>query len=76
MTTPLIAETEEVLRAAERLQRVGLIIDRSTLSPAFRRAWFHLQCQLAAEAEMEKPEARDSLIGFPYPTRDTSSGRP
>lgn len=74
MNTPLTAETENVLNAAERLQRAGLVIDRGTLSPAFRRAWFHLQCQLAAK---ENPEARDSLIGFPYPnpTRDTSSGR-
>ena len=65
MDATLIAETEDLLRTAERLQRAGLIVDRSVFSHARRRAYFALQCQLAQE-----PDPLDSertLIGFAYP---------
>ncbi len=71
MNTPQLFEPENVLRAAERMQRVGLIIDRTTLSPAFRRAWFQLQCQLAEAVETSA--SNGELIGFAYPTRQSSN---
>jgi hypothetical protein len=68
MDATLIAETEDLLRTAERLQRVGLVVDRSVFSRARRRAFFALQCQAAQEPD---PTERDqSLIGFAYPNGD------
>ncbi len=65
MDANLIAESEALRRAAERLQRVGLIVDRTTLSPAHRRAMFALQCILVDdEVEDDSPESK---IGFRYP---------
>lgn len=65
MDAKLIAESESLRRAAERLHRVGLIVDRTTLSPAHRRAMFALQCNLVDYPEPS--EATDSKIGFRYP---------
>jgi hypothetical protein len=65
MDANLIAESESLRRTAERLQRVGLIVDRSTLSPAHRRAMFALQCILVDDFEEE--ERPESKIGFRYP---------
>ena len=65
MDATLIAETEDLLRTAERMQRVGLVVDRSVFSHARRRVFFALQCQLAQE-----PDSTDCgrpLIGFAYP---------
>lgn len=65
MNAKLVAEAESLRRTAVRMQRVGLIVDRSTLSPTARRAYFALQCQGAQVAT----EADDSQtkIGFAYP---------
>ena len=64
MDATLLAETESLRRAAERLQRAGLIVDLQTLSPSHRRAMFALQVQLASEPE--PPEPKRPPIGFPY----------
>lgn len=65
MNANLIAETESLRQTAERLQRVGLIVDRHSLSPAHRRVYFALQCQVAADKEDEELNRRP--IGFEYP---------
>jgi hypothetical protein len=64
MDAKLIAETENLIRTAERLQRAGLIVDRNAFSRAHRRAFFALQCQLAREPELLEPKR--PLIGFAY----------
>jgi hypothetical protein len=65
MDTTLIAEAEALLRTADRLQRVGLMLDRTVLSPAQRRAIFALQCLGTASAD--RPEPKRAPIGFVYP---------
>jgi hypothetical protein len=65
MDTKQVAEAEALLRTADRLQRVGLILDRTVLSPAQRRAIFALQCLGTPRAD--HPEPRRAPIGFPYP---------
>jgi hypothetical protein len=65
MDTTQVAEAEQVLRTAQRLERVGLILDRTALSPAQRRAIFALQCLGTPRAD--HPEPRRAPIGFPYP---------
>ena len=63
MDTKQVAEAEALLHMADRLQRVGLILDRTALSPAQRRAIFALQCLSC----VDHPEPRRAPIGFPYP---------
>ena len=70
---PLVIEADVARRMTERLQRAGLVIDCTTLSPAFRRALFSLQCQLATTPAIAPP--RQSLIGFAYPNSGRSTGR-
>ena len=53
----LAAEAESLYRTATRLQRVGLIIDRTALSPDQRRAAFALQCLTANCPAEEEPPA-------------------
>jgi hypothetical protein len=65
MTANLAAEAETLHRTATRLQRVGLVVDRTALSPAQRRAAFALQCRAAKNADTD--ESRRSPIGFAYP---------
>jgi hypothetical protein len=65
MNAKLVADAENLYRTAERMQRVGLIVDRAALSPQHRRAAFALQC--FAAADQERPEPRQPLIGFQYP---------
>ena len=65
MATKLAAEAESLYLTTTRLQRVGLIVDRSALSPAHRRAAFALQC-LAANCTIEE-EPKRQPIGFAYP---------
>jgi hypothetical protein len=65
MNTTLIAEAEALLRTADRLQRVGLILDRTVLSASQRRAIFALQCLSTASAD--RPEPKRAPIGFAYP---------
>ena len=59
------ADAEALYQTATRLQRVGLIVDRTALSPAHRRAAFALQCLRANCPEADEPERRQ--IGFAYP---------
>lgn len=66
MDAKLIAETEDLRRTAERLERVGLIVDRTTLSPSLRRALFALQCRIVEEHPLEAKASSDK-IGFAYP---------
>ena len=73
MDAQLIAAAVELQRTAERLGRVGLVIDRHTLSPANRRAAFALQRQRAGSPEAPEPER--SPIGFPYPKARTDAVR-
>jgi hypothetical protein len=65
MNATLAAEAETLYRTATRLQRVGLVVDRTALSPAQRRAAFAWQC-LAANCS-EQDESRRAPIGFAYP---------
>ena len=60
-----VAEAEALLRTADRLQRVGLILDSTALSARQRRAIFAWQCLGTASAEGPEPER--APIGFPYP---------
>ncbi len=66
MSTTLIAQAEDLRHVAQRLQRAGLVIDRSVLSPASRRAVFALQCREASVAT--QPERPRRVIGFAIPT--------
>jgi hypothetical protein len=67
LNAELEAEAAALYRTATRLQRVGLIVDRNSLSPAQRRAAFALQCLTANCADDEKSEPERALIGFAYP---------
>ena len=67
MDAKQVAAAESLYRTATRLQRVGLIIDRTALSPAHRRAAFALQCLTASCPEQEESEPRHTPIGFAYP---------
>ena len=66
MDAKQVAAAESLYRTATRLQRVGLIIDRTALSPAQRRAAFALQC-LTANCPEEESEPKRAPIGFAYP---------
>jgi hypothetical protein len=65
MDAKLAIEAESFRRTAERLVRVGLIVDRAALSPAHRRAVCALECALAIEPE--QPQVKRLPIGFAYP---------
>jgi hypothetical protein len=65
MTTKLAAEAESLYQTATRLQRVGLVVDRTALSPTQRRAAFALQCLAVRCPESE--EVKRAQIGFAYP---------
>ncbi len=65
MNAKLAAEAESLYQTATRLQKVGLIVDRSALSPAHRRAAFVLQCLAATCSQEDEP--RRTKIGFAYP---------
>ena len=67
MDAKQVAAAESLYRTATRLQRVGLIVDRTALSPAHRRAAFALQCLTANCPEEEASEPRRNQIGFAYP---------
>jgi hypothetical protein len=60
-----LAELESLRQTAIRMERAGLIVDRSTLSPAHRRTLFALECFAAGCAS--NPEPRRAPIGFAYP---------
>ena len=64
MDAKQVAAAESLYRTATRLQRIGLIVDRTALSPAQRRAAFALQCLTAncpEEEETEPERAPDRL---------------
>ncbi len=65
MDTKLIAESQSLLRTAERMQRVGLIVPCAALSPSHRRAYFALQCNVV-DGQL-RPDSRSPKIGFAYP---------
>jgi hypothetical protein len=67
MDAKQVAAAESLYRTATRLQRVGLIIDRSALSPAQRRAAFALQCLTANCLTEQESEPERAPIGFAYP---------
>jgi hypothetical protein len=67
LNAELAAEAESLYRTAARLQRVGLIVDRTALSPAHRRAAFALQCLSANCPAEEESEPERAPIGFAYP---------
>jgi hypothetical protein len=64
MNAKLAADAESLHRTATRLQRIGLIVDRSALSPARRRAAFALQCHTVNCPEEDEPKR--APIGFAY----------
>jgi hypothetical protein len=65
MDNKLVAEIEALRRTAERLERAGLIVDRTALSQAHRRALFAMQCVVGDSCN--EPEPARQLIGFAYP---------
>ena len=67
MDAKQVAAAESLFRTAIRLQRIGLIVDRTALSPAQRRAAFALQCLTASCPEEEESEPKRAPIGFAYP---------
>jgi hypothetical protein len=67
MNAELAADAASLYRTATRLQRVGLIVDRTALSPAHRRAAFALQCLAANGPDEKEAEPERALIGFAYP---------
>jgi hypothetical protein len=67
MDAKQVAAAESLFRTATRLQRVGLIIDRTALSPAQRRAAFALQCLSASCPADEASAPQRAPIGFTYP---------
>ena len=67
LNAELAADAESLYRTAIRLQRVGLIVDRTALSHAHRRAAFALQCLTANCPADEESEPERAPIGFAYP---------
>ena len=67
MDAKQVAAAESLYRTATRLQRIGLIVDRTALSPEQRRAAFALQCLTANCPADEESEPQRAPIGFAYP---------
>jgi hypothetical protein len=67
MDAKQVAAAESLYRTATRLQRIGLIVDRTALSPEQRRAAFALQCLTANCPEEAESEPCRAPIGFAYP---------
>jgi hypothetical protein len=65
MNARLVVQAEVLRQTAERMARVGLVIERRCLSPEQRRAAFVLQCALALPDD-RAPAVRGK-IGFDYP---------
>lgn len=65
MNAKLVADAESLYQTAIRLERAGLVVDFSALSPAHRRAAFALQC-LTSRGH-QQPQPKRSSIGFAYP---------
>ena len=67
MDAKQVAAAESLYRTATRLQRIGLIVDRTALSPAHRRAAFALQCLTASCPAEDESAPERAPIGFAYP---------
>jgi hypothetical protein len=65
MDAKLVADAETLRQTAERLARVGLIVDRTCLSPEQRRAAFALECRASTVSKSALPQR--GPIGFAYP---------
>jgi hypothetical protein len=65
MNAKLIADSQSLRQAAERLERVGLIVDRAALSREHRLAYFALQCHSVVAVAQREPQR--PKIGFAYP---------
>ena len=65
MDAQLVARAADLRQTAERMARVGLVIERGCLSPEQRRAAFALQCALALPQRQEI--SNRGQIGFAYP---------
>ena len=61
-----VAAAESLYRTATRLQRIGLIVDRTALSPAQRHAAFALPCLTANCPAEEESAPERAPIGFAY----------
>jgi hypothetical protein len=66
MDTTVLAQAEQLSQTAERLSRVGLVFDRTCLSPAQRRVLFARQ--RSEVPPTLQPDITTRQIGFPYPT--------
>ena len=62
----VLADTETLRRTATRMERVGLVVDRATLSRELRVAYYALQCLAVDDLELEQ---RPECAGFPYPNQ-------
>lgn len=65
MNAKQIAEAQALYETACRLERVGLIVDRTALTPEHRRAAFALQCLALGSSQRSEP--KPAAIGFAYP---------
>lgn len=65
MDATALAQAEHLYRTAERLSRVGLVFDRTCLSPEQRRVLFAQQ-RLVSDPTPH-PEPKRDPIGFAYP---------
>ena len=75
MDAKQVAAAESLYRTATRLQRVGLIIDRTALSPAQRRAAFALQCLTASCPRRKRQNPGAPRSASPTRTRARAGGR-
>jgi hypothetical protein len=66
MDAKQIVEAMELHQTEARLERLGLIVDRSALSAQHRRALTALACLFATDAQRTAPVREP--IGFAYPT--------
>ena len=66
MDDKVLADTEMLRRTAARLERVGLVVDRSTLSRQLRVAYYALQCLAVDDLEFDQ---QPECAGFPYPNQ-------
>jgi hypothetical protein len=62
----VLADSETLRRTAARLERVGLVVDCSTLSRELRVAYYALQCLAADDLELEQ---QPDCAGFAYPNQ-------
>ena len=66
MDAKQIAEAMELHQTEARMERLGLIVDRATLSASHRRALTALERLVASD--VQRPAPGREPIGFAYPT--------